>query len=218
MSDTSPQKYRPMLNRAAQDTDAALEPRLRSWLQAAASGDRSSFEHLYRHCRPRLSRFVLRCCSRPDLADEVVNEALWVVWRTAGNFRGESRVTTWMHGIAYRCMLKALRDGTAAEEINASAVHEQELTRAEPSVNDSEDRELRNWVARGLSTLPMEQRVTMELAYYMGESCEDIARIMNCATGTVKARMFHARVRLRNVLPELGGDSRPMSGTEGHGP
>ena len=39
----------------------------------------------------------------------------------------------------------------------------------------------------------------------MGESCEDIAAIMGCAVGTVKARMFHARMRLRHVLPALGG-------------
>ena len=39
----------------------------------------------------------------------------------------------------------------------------------------------------------------------MGESCEDIAAIMGCAVGTVKARMFHARVRLRTLLPALAG-------------
>ena len=87
------------------EADAVTESRLRTWLQAAAAGDRSGFEQLYRHCQPRLSRFVLRCCGRPDLADEVVNDALWIVWRSAGNFRGESRVSTWIHGIAYRCML-----------------------------------------------------------------------------------------------------------------
>ncbi len=206
-----------MLEAFAKDADTTGERCLRAWLESTAAGDRVCFERLYRHCKPRLSRFLLRCCGRPDLADEVANEALWVVWRTAGNFRGESRVTTWVHGIAYRCMLKALRDCTAREEINASSVHEVELAMAEPAVNDGPQRELRNWLDSGLSSLPIEQRVTLELAYYLGESCEDIARIMNCATGTVKARMFKARIRLRNVLPELAGDNRPRNGTEGQG-
>lgn len=206
-----------MLESSRKEADTSGELCLRAWLESTAAGDRICFEQLYRHCQPRLWRFLLRSCGRPDLAEEVANEAMWVVWRTAGNFRGESRVTTWVHGIAYRCMLKALRDGTVSEEINASSVHEVELAMAEPSVNDGPERELRNWLARGLSTLSMEQRVTLELAYYLGESCEDIARIMNCATGTVKARMFNARMRLRNVLPELGGDSRPRNGTEGQG-
>lgn len=197
------------------DTDAAVEARLRTWLQAAAGGDRAGFEQLYRHCHPRLNRFVLRCCNRADLAEEVVNDALWIVWRSAASFRGESRVSTWIHGIAYRCMLKALRDGVTAEEINASAVQAAELERAEPQVNEAAERELRDWIGRGMAALPLDQRTTLELAYFLGESCEDIARIMNCPTGTVKARMFHARVRLRNVLPELGGQTRVASGTEG---
>ena len=66
--------------------------------------------------------------------------------------------------------------------------------------------ELRDWVQHGLDLLPTEQRMTIELAYFLGQSCEEIAQIMNCAVGTVKARMFHARVRLRNTLPSLGGE------------
>lgn len=197
------------------DAATAAEAHLRGWLQATAGGDRSAFEQLYRACQPRLLRFVLRCCSRQHLAEEVVNEALWIVWRTAATFRGESKVSTWIHGITYRCMLKALRDGDAAQEINASSMHEAELASCEPWVDGSADREMRDWVTRGLALLPEDQRVTIELAYYLGETCEDIARIMNCATGTVKARMFHARVRLRNVLPELGGEQPAAVGMQG---
>ena len=64
---------------------------------------------------------------------------------------------------------------------------------------------MRDWVGKGLRHLPLEQRTTLELAYYMGHSCEEIGEIMDCSVGTVKARMFHARVKLRNLLPALGG-------------
>jgi len=53
--------------------------------------------------------------------------------------------------------------------------------------------------------LPFEQRATMELAYFLGHSCEEIAAIMGCPVNTVKARMFQARIKLRNLLPTLGG-------------
>lgn len=183
-----------------------LESMSRGWLEAAAAGDRSGFERLYRHFQPQLLRFVLRGCGRPHLAEEVVNEALWVVWRSAGNFRGDSRVSTWVHGIAYRCMLRALRDRVTSEEINASALSAAELAATEPSVEEDPDRELRDWVGCGLASLPIMQRLTVELAYYQGETCEDIARIMECSTGTVKARLMHARLKLRKVLPVLGGE------------
>jgi RNA polymerase sigma-70 factor (ECF subfamily) len=45
----------------------------------------------------------------------------------------------------------------------------------------------------------------MEMAYFLGHSCEEIAAIMSCPINTVKARMFQARIKLRNLLPTLGG-------------
>jgi RNA polymerase sigma-70 factor (ECF subfamily) len=41
----------------------------------------------------------------------------------------------------------------------------------------------------------------------VGHTLEDVATIMQCPVGTVKARLFHARVKLRNVLPALAGES-----------
>ncbi len=177
-----------------------------AWLQATALGDRAAFEQLYRRHQPRLLRFLWRSVPRIELAEEIVNEALWVVWRQAGSFRGEARVRTWITGIAYRCMLRALRDGPPAAEMNESGLPDF-LLDALPADADEEARRVqRNWLAQGLKTLPEDQRLTLALAYLLGESCEEIASIMGCPVGTVKARMFHARVRLRNVLPALAGE------------
>lgn len=182
--------------------DGEAEQRDRILIAAVGRGDRVAFERLYLAHQPALARFIARHTSRRDLVDEVINDAFWVVWRKAAEFRGESKVATWIIGIAYRCMLKALRSGMPAEA-ETEAVAEELLT---DIGGEAEQRELRDWVRRGLALLAPEQRTTMELAYFLGQSCEEIAAIMNCATGTVKARMFHARLRLRNSLPALGGD------------
>lgn len=177
-----------------------------AWLRATARGERAAFESLFRRHQPRLLRFLWRSVPRIELAEEIVNEAMWVVWRQAGSFRGESRVRTWITGIGYRCMLRALRDGPPAIELNESGLPDFSLDDLPGSDSDETRRMQRDWLAQGLKTLPEEQRLTLELAYLLGESCEGIADIMGCPVGTVKARMFHARVRLRNVLPALGGD------------
>ncbi|MEO5622500.1 MAG: sigma-70 family RNA polymerase sigma factor [Dokdonella sp.] len=183
----------------------AQEVHEREWLVAVSQGDRRAFEHLYQRYHDRLARFLLRYTPRRDLIDEIVNQALWVVWRKSGEFRGDSKVGTWIIGIAYRCMLKALRDSGSRQE-PFEAPFDESTTGVADDTDDGEHRELRDWVRHGLLLLPVEQRTTMELAYFMGQSCEEIASIMNCAVGTVKARMFHARLRLRNTLPALGGE------------
>jgi RNA polymerase sigma-70 factor (ECF subfamily) len=177
------------------------------WLRLSANGDRPSFERLYLRYCARLGRFVARHTRHRHLVDEIVNETMWVVWRTAGEFRGDSKVGTWIIGIAYRCLLKALRDYPASGPRQGDDADGSSLDSMQDEVNETERNELRDWVRHGLDLLPREQRITMELVYYLGQNYEEIAVIMDCAVGTVKARMFHARVRLRNTLPALGGDT-----------
>lgn len=176
------------------------------WLHAVARHDRVAFERLYRHYYGVLTRFLSRFTSRRDVIEEMVNETLWVVWRTAGSFRGESKVGTWIIGIAYRCLMKHLRDHPAEPTYGAGEKDQESLFEGPPDESEARQAELRDWVRHGMALLPPEQRMTMELAYFLGQSCEEIAVVMNCAVGTVKARMFHARLRLRNTLPALGGD------------
>lgn len=192
-----------------------------AWLHATARGERAAFAQLYRRHQPRLMRFLWRFVSRVELAEEIVNDTMWLVWSRAHAFRGEAKARTWITGIAYRVMLRALRDGPPATEVNASSLDDFSFDALPGPPGRDATAEARDWLQRGMSNLPHEQRVTLELAYFMGESCEDIAAIMECPVGTVKARLFHARVRLRNTLPALGGEadaaSQPGNETHRHG-
>lgn len=167
-------------------------------LRRVGSGDRDALSALYRGYHRRLCRFLSRVTRRADIVEEVINDSFWIVWQKASGFRGDARVSTWIMGIAYRCTLKALRqhgeepvdDGDAGELL---------------SHNPDTDRELRDWLSKAMHRLPAEQRLVLELAYVGGHSIDEIAAIMQCPEGTVKARMFHARMKLRNLLPALAG-------------
>lgn len=166
-----------------------------------ARGDRLAFEAFYRDYHGRLTRFLARLTPQRTLVEEVVNDTLWTVWRNATAFRGSSRVSTWVMGIAWRCGLKAVRRSAGeASEPGAEPVEP-------PASHPFAEHETREWVRQGLRQLPAEQRTTLELAYYFGHSIEEIAEIMDCPVGTVKGRMFHARIKLRNLLPAIGGSS-----------
>jgi len=183
--------------RAAPRLDDADEAAL---LRRIAAGDRAALEALYRPYHRRLDRFLARLTRRSDVIEEVINDTFWIVWQKAGDFRGDSRVSTWIVGIAYRCALKALRDHGDEPAEAPDASHE-----LHPTDDPHARHELADWVAKGMSRLNAEQRATMELAYGAGHSLEEVAGIMDCEVSTVKARMFHARVKLRHVLPVLAG-------------
>jgi RNA polymerase sigma-70 factor, ECF subfamily len=170
----------------------------RDQLRRMAAGDRGALATLYRAYHRRLARFLSRLTRRADIVDEVINDSFWIVWQKAGSFRGDSRVSTWIMGIAYRCALKSLRQHGEDDAADAAW-----LDGPEASVDPNAEHELRDWLGKAMHFLSAEQRVVVELAYGAGHSMEDIAAIMQCPLGTVKARLFHARVKLRNLMPGL---------------
>ena len=174
----------------------------RMLLQRMSTGDRAALAVLYRSYHGRLCRFLSRLTRRADVIDEVINDCFWIAWQKAGNFHGDSCVSTWLMGIAYRCGLKALRQH--GDEPVEDDARQEERT---PAHDLDEDRELRDWLGKGLERLSVDQRVVIELVYGVGHTLDDVAVIMQCPVGTVKARLFHARVKLRNVLPALAGES-----------
>lgn len=182
------------------DTDTDATDRL--LLQRMSAGDRVALTVLYRSYHGRLTRFLSRLTRRPDIIEEVINDCFWIAWQKAAGFHGDSRVSTWIMGIAYRCGLKALRQH-GSEPVDEDSLPEDRI----PSHDPDDDRELRDWLGKGMDRLSVDQRVVIELVYGVGHSLDDVAVIMQCPVGTVKARLFHARVKLRNVLPGLAGDT-----------
>jgi RNA polymerase sigma-70 factor (ECF subfamily) len=186
-------------------TDAALDANAieHALVRRVATRDRSAFEALYRAYFRRLMRFLFRITRRADLVEEILNDAMLVVWQKADSFHGDSRVSTWIFGIAYRKALKALERAGRARVL----VGDQDLPKLASPDSAIEETELHDWLSNGLDHLSAEQRMVVESVYYLGLSYNDIAQIAGCPIGTVKTRMFHARRRLKDLLPPLLGSA-----------
>ena len=161
-------------------------------------GDRKAFEELYNLYHRRMARFLTRLTHRYDIAEEVINDTFWVVWRKARTFRGDSQPSTWILGIAYRKARNAFRASARLAEKNLEATELPLTTEASSGAE-----ELRDWLGQALAQLPVEQRLAVELCYELGHSCEEISVIMSCPVNTVKTRLFHARAKLQKLLPLL---------------
>ena len=170
----------------------------RKLLDAVARGDTAALKQLYLAYLPRLRLFLLRVGCRDDEVDEVCNEAFLVVWHKARTFRGDSRVATWVFGIARNKAMKLIE-----RRQRQDARHQYRELDEIPSrqLPDESRQELWQWLDVGLGLLPPEQQQVLELAFMDGFSCQEIAEMMDCPTNTVKTRMFHARRKLREILP-----------------
>ena len=170
-------------------------------LIAVAGGSRQALGDLYHGYHRRLVRFLSRFTSSYENTEEIINDTFLVVWQSAKDFRFESQVSTWVLSIAYRTLTKSLRSQKNHLQVQSWGQS------TEQSVDPTLNAEVQDWLTQGLSQLPVEQRLTLELAFHMGHSLHEIASITDCPVSTVKARLFHARAKLRQFLPALGGDA-----------
>lgn len=178
---------------ASRDADAALLARI-------ATGDEDAFAALYRSYQKRLFGYLFRLVRDASAAEELVDDVLLDVWRGASRFRGASRVSTWIFGIAHHKAVNVLRRKIPLEEEPAVA-----LADPSESIEATLGREdLRERLAASLTSLSPAHREVVELTLTEGFSVDEIAAIVGIPAGTVKTRMFHARRALRTLLTGQG--------------
>jgi RNA polymerase sigma-70 factor, ECF subfamily len=184
----------------AQSFDDATDLAL---LERIGRGDREAFRELYTHYYHPLLRFIYRITGQLELAKEGVNDVLLVVWQNGASFGGKSKVATWIMGIAYHRGLKLLEKSRRWNERIAMAADDS-IERFGDSQEPMDRADLRDLLDQALQRLSPEHRAVVELTYFYGHSYEEIALIAECPVNTVKTRMFHARARLKKLLPDLG--------------
>lgn len=173
-------------------------------LEAVANGDRDAFRTLFERYYPLIYRFVLRMVRDPGMAEEAANDALLDVWRGAGRFKGNSRVSTWVYGIAHHKALSALRRFGNRREVDL----EEADCEADPSDSPEEAFSISQrseHVRKALQGLPLIHRAVTELVFFHGLNYSEIAQVLGCPENTVKTRIFHAKRKLHVLLAGVGG-------------
>lgn len=172
-------------------------------LSRVARGDDDAFKAVYVEYHRRLSKFLLRFCDHYPVVEEIINDTMFVVWKQADRYRGKSKVSTWIMGIAFRQATNMLRGIERARIRDQRAAQELQTNQ---DTNPLEQQTHRDWISAAMLELPVDQRVAVELGYYLGYSCAEIAEICDCPVNTVKSRMFAARKTLQTTLQELSGE------------
>lgn len=175
----------------------------RQLIERVRARELQAFEKLYRLYQPRLTRFLSNIVQRPQVLEEVVDDTMMVVWETAGNFRGASKLSTWIFSIAYRKALKARARWPDPIEEDPHDMRASD----EPGPDDQlQQGRLHDALVTAMDSLSADHRAVVDLTYFHSMGYREIAEIMDCPVDTVKTRMFHARRRLREAMGGTSAD------------
>ncbi|HVE83948.1 MAG TPA: sigma-70 family RNA polymerase sigma factor [Myxococcales bacterium] len=182
------------------------QDRGRELVSRAARGDRPALHRLYDLYSPNAMAIALRMLKNRPVAEEVVQDTFVEVWRRAREYdASRGTVSAWIATIARTRALDRLRADARLSAAKERAAAEPEA----PSVAPLElavERQQRERVNAAIATLPAEQRLAIELAYFDGLTQREIAEKLKQPLGTVKTRVRLAMEKLAVVLVGPQGD------------
>ena len=198
------------------------DERDRALLAAHVSGDRDAFGALVGHHRDRLWAVALRTLGDREEAADALQDALLSAYRGAASYRGDARVTTWLH----RVVVNACLDRVRRRQVRPTVPLPEQGGSNEPA--DRTDalaaRETALEIEAALAELPVEQRCAILLVDVHGMPVDDVAEVLGVPSGTVKSRCSRGRARLalslghlrnRPELPPVTPSSHRDRGQEG---
>ena len=179
-----------------------------SLLAEIAGGSRLAMRNLYLRHERRVFRFIMRMVGDRCLAEEVLSEVFFDVWKKADHFQGRSAVSTWLLGIArHKALTAAAAKSRPFETLDGAAAMNVVDRTADPDATML-NRERGAILRRCLEALSPEHREIIDLVYYQEKTIRQIADLLAIPENTVKTRMFYARKRLATLV-EAAGDARP---------
>ncbi|MFI1724254.1 sigma-70 family RNA polymerase sigma factor [Streptomyces sp. NPDC020489] len=170
-------------------------------LVLVAGGDQNAFEELYGLVSGPVFGLVRRVVRDPAQSEEVAQEVLLELWRSAARFDpGRGSALSWVLTLAHRRAVDRVRSARAAGERELREARRSDGPAFDQVTEAVEAGLEREWVRRCLDRLTELQRQSVTLAYYDGYTYREVAERLSLPLGTVKTRMRDGLTRMRECL------------------
>jgi RNA polymerase sigma-70 factor (ECF subfamily) len=177
----------------------------------AKSGNYAAFEELVNRYEKKIYRLGMNITGNPEDAEDVLQETFLKAFEHLPDFREDSRFYTWIVRIAVNEALMKLRKRRASKEVamedsadEDGEVMPREFADWKPNPEQQYARqELERILMTAVQSLPATFRTVFYLRDVEGLSTEETAQLLNLSEGAVKARLFRARLRLREDLSKI---------------
>lgn len=165
-------------------------------------GDESTFRLLVQRHQEKVRNIVYLTLGLSEAVDDIAQEVFITVYRNLKHFRFESQFTTWL----YRITVNKCKDYLRKKNVRRIFVPLKEADNKPGSYSSTEDKDISDIVMNAISKLPYKLKMPLLLKDIEGFSYQEIAETMNCEIGTVKSRIFRARMGLKKILEPMASE------------
>jgi RNA polymerase sigma factor RpoE len=179
-------------------------------VKRAQGGDLVAYDELVRRYQERIYATLYHMTSNHEDASDLAQEAFIKAYRVLGSFKGDSSFFTWVYRIAVNRTINFLKQRKkrvqmSLNDLDLNAEHNPDLVALISEKTPRRDlnlAELQEKLNEAMQKLSEVQRLVVTLHDVQGLSHDEISKIMDCNTGTVRSRLFYARQQLQAYLSD----------------
>ena len=190
-------------------------------IERIVARDAIAFEMIYQRYAGRALSFALRMIAERSIAEEIVQEAFWRVWKRSSSFSAvRGSLSTWIMGIVHHLAIDELRHRRGQAPVMADDLDSDVMDAVpayEPDVLEQVEAGMqRTLIREALGQLSGPQRNVIELAYFQSYTHQEIAAKLQEPIGTIHTRARLALIRLRlpyrNRVDGMVGEKHRVAG------
>jgi RNA polymerase sigma-70 factor (ECF subfamily) len=174
-------------------------------IKACLPDNQQAFEALYQRYEKRVFHYLITVVNDATLAEEILVEVMLAVWKGLRTFQGQSKVSTWIFGIAHhkavdglRKMTSQQRGGIPIDDIMESPDHK------DGPFEETHKTRLAGLTNQAMMNLSADHREILHMAFYEGQSYPEISELLAIPVNTVKTRVYYAKQQLKKMLQHHG--------------
>ena len=176
------------------------------------SGDDGAFSELMRRHYKGVVNYIYRFTNLRDNSEDLAQEVFLRIYRSAGQYRPEAKFSTWLYKIATNVSLTYVKK-KSNNNVSLDEIDDGGDATGNPDLDIADDilyrKEMMNAIFEAMESLPEREKVAIMLCKYEGLSYEEVAQVLECTVGAVKAYVHRGRMKLiERLKPYLseGGD------------
>lgn len=174
------------------------------YIEQTLSGNVNAYAFLVEKYKHMVYTLTIRIVKSKEEAEEVAQDSFVKAFKNLGNFKGESKFSTWIYKIAYYASLDVVKKNK--RKINSDTIdeiNEGDLGVTQDALKYIEEKERKKVIKEALLKLKEDERIILTLYYFEELSIKEISKIVDLSDDNIKVKLYRSRKKLASILKNV---------------
>jgi RNA polymerase sigma factor (sigma-70 family) len=173
------------------------------YINLIIEGNTNAFNILVDRYKDLVFSLALKMVKTREEAEEVAQDTFIKVFKSLGQFKGDSKFSTWIYKVTYNTCLDRLKKQKREQQVvSIDEFNTNQIKSIDNALDKMENEEREKAIQDCIQFLPADDAFLLTLFYFEEQSLEEIAKVIGLTANNVKVKLFRSRKKLTSILKE----------------